>query len=123
MSEQTTNVKSRANLTVYYQNEKGLRRRCGLCGKNVEEEGHHRNCVFADPSITHAQIVGMKAQVVIHTDKDGVRYWMSPSGERYNIRKARGGYVVKKQAKDSIGVSLATMAYVRAFIEQSQGVL
>jgi hypothetical protein len=115
-------VKSRANLIVYYQNEKGLRKRCGLCGRNIEEQTHHATCPFADASITHVQLGGMKAQVVIHRDKK-CHYWISPTGQWYNIRRSPGGYTIKKAERGSKRIGPGSMAYIRQFIEDNQGVL
>jgi hypothetical protein len=118
-SKEGSAMKSRKDLTVYYQNEKGLRKRCGLCGKNVEEDGHHPKCVFHDPAVTHVALAPMKAQVTL--SRGGV--WVSPSGKTYRIRKKKGGYYLKEKAVGAVTTLFPTLNGVRLYIEANQGIL
>ena len=112
-------MKSRKNLTVYYQNEKGLRARCGLCGKNVQEDGHNPKCAFHDPSVTHVEITPMKATVTLGRNDQ----WVSPSGRTYRIGKRQGGFYLKEKKVGAVSTVMPKLNDIRLYIEANQGLL
>jgi hypothetical protein len=115
-------MKSRRNLSVFYQNAKGLRVRCGLCGKNVQEDGHHPSCAFHDPSVTHVEITQMKAEVTLAPTGMGYE-WVSPAGRTYVIKKVALGYRIKERANGTTPLTFHLLKYVRDYIEANQGTL
>jgi hypothetical protein len=115
-------MKSRRNLSVFYQNAKGLRVRCGLCGKNVQEDGHHPTCAFHDPSVTHVEITQMQAEVTLAPTGMGYE-WVSPAGRIYVIKKIKGGYRIKERAVGTVGTTFSLLKLVRDYIEANQGTL
>ena len=121
-SKEGSTMKSRRNLSVFYQNAKGLRVRCGLCGKNFKEDGHHPTCAFHDPSVTHVEIIQMKAQVTLAPTSAGYE-WISPAGRTYVIKKVSAGYRIKERAKGTVGTTFSLLKLVRDYIEANQGTL
>ena len=117
-SKEGSAMKSRKNLTVYYQNEKGLRARCGLCGQNVQEKGHHPKCAFHDPSVTHVEITPMKSVVTISQGQ-----WVSPSGKVYRIKKKGTGFYIKERAVGAVSTIMPKLSDIRKYIEANQGTL
>ena len=118
-------MKTRRNLTVYYQNEKGLRERCGLCGQNVKEKGHHPTCAFRDASVTHVEITPLKTVVTLGRFSDNAYIWASPTGTVYRVKRETvgQGFSLRKVGERKPIIVLNRLSNIRTYIERNQGTL
>ena len=105
---------------------------CAICGDPgwVGKISHMKDCVLRDPGVTHVQVRGCRARVVIcgPRDSDGKYWWRSgQSGFVYDIeRRGRGRYTYYVMHKHNTGELVwdnARLRDIRKHIVDNQGVL